>query len=433
MGVAISMFLVRCVDRSVFGNLILGVLLAHGVTACSPSSGPPSLDDLGLPGQRPGEWNAPSKERNFAMLINGYREAKSPKTPWASTYWPFVENGIATGKYGGGLSPAGKYDAARGLTTRAQQWEIEHHGSKTRGVEPWWGHCPGWSVASVFFDEPRELKTVNGVTFTVADQKALLTEAAMQANSEFFGYRVDHGQDFNTFKYADVVPDQFFLVLTNYLGKLRYPVLIDQDPGTQVWNQPLAGYRIEYPAPDDYVGASLEAPSIYRINLTATLWWASDAVSPEVETPEFNWEENRLFEARTYRMELWLDGPVVFDGSGRITSSGDLVVVRQEDALLGGIWTNGSLGTHPDYMWVPTSLLNPAEPANFSGDDPSYVNTQIDLNWVKNHLIPGRDDPSVRPSPVPTAPVATPTRTPPPPGPGASPVPSPSPMPLPTS
>lgn len=427
-----SQLLGRYVNQIDFHTFLLGALLALGMTACGPSSGPPSPDQLGLPGERPGERNVPSKEKNFAALINSYREAKSPVTPWASTYWPFVDNGIATGKYGRGLSPAGKYDAARGLTTRAQQWELEHHGSKTRGVEPWWGHCPGWSTAAVFFEEPRASKIVNGITFTVADQKALITEAAMQANSEFFGFRVDHAQDFNNFKYNDVAPDQFFLVLTNYLGKLRFPVLIDQDPGTQVWNQPLAGYRLEYPSPNDYLGANSEAPNIYRINLTATVWWASDAISPEVETPEFNWEVSSYFETRTYRMELWLDGPVLFDGSGRITSSGDLVVVRQGDALLGGAWTNGTLGTHPDYMWVPTSLLNPADPANFSDDDPSYVNTQVDLNWVKNYLIPGRDDPSVRPSPVPTAPVATPTRTPPAPGPGASPPPEPIPVPIPS-
>jgi len=43
--------------------------------------------------------------------------------------------------------------------------------------------------------------------------------------------------------YNDIVPDMYFLILTNYMGKFGKSVLLDQDTGPAVWNQPIAGYR----------------------------------------------------------------------------------------------------------------------------------------------------------------------------------------------
>ena len=137
-----------------------------------------------------------SGEKNFAKLLNGYAQAKSAQTPWAGFWWPYTKNGIASGGSGG--STAGKYDAARGGTTHSQSWEVEHHGAGVKGVQGWWGHCNGWCVASALYPEPNADVKVNGVTFTIADIKALLTEAGMEASADFYGNRVDWASDFNT-------------------------------------------------------------------------------------------------------------------------------------------------------------------------------------------------------------------------------------------
>src|SRR5690606_5481053 len=102
-------------------------------------------------------------------------------------WWPYVSQGIASTRHGG--SPAGKYDAARGGTTEAQAWELKFHGSRVPRVEGWWGHCNGWCVAAALYPEPRKPVTVNGVTFDVADVKALLAEVGGFANADFFGER----------------------------------------------------------------------------------------------------------------------------------------------------------------------------------------------------------------------------------------------------
>ena len=93
-------------------------------------------------------------EKNFAKLINNFAVGRIEPTPWAGYWWPYTDNGIATGKYGSGKSPAGKYDAARGGQTRAQSWEAQYHGSAVKGVQQWWGHCNGWCVAAALFPEP---------------------------------------------------------------------------------------------------------------------------------------------------------------------------------------------------------------------------------------------------------------------------------------
>ncbi len=386
-------------------------------------------------------------EKNFALLMNKYTQGKSLPTPWAGYWWPYTKNGIAAGEFGGltattplGLSqwssPAGKYDAARGNITHAQEWEVRLHGARVPKVQQWWGHCNGWCAAAALFPEPHEAVTVNGITFGIADIKGLLTEAGMSVNADFFGERVDV-DDINSPKYWDIVPDQYFLVLTNYIGKLKQAVLIDRYTGSQIWNQPLAGYSFEYPTPNDYLGNSVEAPHIYRMLVTSTIWWLDDGVSPDVQTHAFNFEAEDptgVVQSRTLKMEVWLDGPVVFDSSGKIASSGDIVVTRQGEFASGGAWRMGDgyyVDAWPDYMWIPYALVKPTDP------EQDYVNPEIDFSWLKTHiLVPGgADDLTVDPGNILPAPVASGTVpwpvTPGSPWPGTSPSGSTSPFPWP--
>jgi hypothetical protein len=357
-------------------------------------------------------------ERNFAELINKYSRGRPRKIPWVGFWWPYTANGIASGRYSGGASPAGKYDAARGNRTRAQSWEVLNHGARVPKVQSWWGHCNGWCAASALFDEPSSTRRVNGISFSISDQKALLSEAAMEVSADFFGNRVDWSSDYQSFKYDDVIPAQYFLVLTQYMGRLGQVVLIDRYTGDQVWNQPAVGYRFDYPKPEDYLGADPSAPSVYRIKMRSVLWWGRDDVDPGALTLPFEFETNAHFDGRVLQFELWLDGPVVFDPNGKIISSGNVLIAREGNRLVGGQWKNGEgylSDAHPDYMWIPFSVLKPNE------TEP-YANPHVDVDWLKKFMIPGVDDPGTPAGPI--APAPTPD-----PSPSASPGPSPSPRP----
>jgi len=376
------------------------VIVSLVLSACGGGNG---LDgtDLGIspyPNRRGQEVLG---QKNFAYLMNNHRKAKLAKTPWVGWWWAYTANGVANGLHHPEMhSPAGKYDAARGGFPKAQEWEIANHGATVPGVQGWWGHCNGWCVASTLFPEPREPVTVNGIEFSVADQKALLTEAGMESSSDFFGSRVDDVNQMRTPRVEDVVPAQFFLILTNYLGKKGLPVLMDRHTTYEVWNQPIAGYSFEYPKPSDYLGEDPAHRGLYRVNLTTTIWWAEDGVPPGELTGEFDYQDNRHFSKRTLKMELWLDGPIVFDGE-QMRSSGDVVVTRQGEYFVGGAWKNGaySATSHPDFMWIPYSLLKPT----------TYANPEIDIEWVKKHVMGHQDDPSAVAVPVVPAPSPTPS------------------------
>src|SRR5207248_2298412 len=123
--------------------------------------------------------------------------------------------------------------------------------------------------------------------------------------------------------YEGVPPSQYFITLTNYMGKMQMPLVVDEfSTGYEIWNQPVAGYRFEYPRKEDYLGADPAHPHVFRIRLTSHLYWAMDGGADLNEpTPSFSWRRDYpYYEERILHMDLWLDGPVEFDDEGRIVS-----------------------------------------------------------------------------------------------------------------
>lgn len=373
-------------------------------------------------------WDSPNAplrgERNFGFLMNNFRQGKPRVDPWASSWWPFKYYGVANGYFNfGNLSPAGKYDAVRGKAFYAQDWEAYHHGPLVPYLEPWWGHCNGWSGAAALFPEPQRPVRVNGVVFTVADIKALLSEAAMAPRSEFFGNRVRDAREWGGPRYRDVVPGQFFLILTHFMGLQQRTVVIDQDTGPEVWNQPLAGYRFERPTRADYVGLMPGSSSIYGIRLTARIWWMRDNVWPGVTTPPFDFpgSDTDTVESRSLKLELWVDAPIEFDASDNIVSSGNVVVQSDgKESWIGGRWLEVSLDgarwfpaddnckqCWPDFMWVPYGF-NSGREYEQSSPSQEEINPYVDLDWIVKYLLgpsdevidpAGLPEPNVRPAP----------------------------------
>ncbi len=411
------------------GYLALAVALV--LSSCAPAEEDfaTPLEDKGL-----GKTQSAKVNNNFASLLNTHQQAKLTPMPWAGHWWPYTDNGIASSKYTSKKSPAARYDAAHGKTTQAQKWEAENHGAHVPHVEGWWGHCNGWCAASALYPEPHSNAKVNGVDFTVLDIKALMTEAGMQASADYFGEPVMNAGDYQTGAYRDTVPNQVFLVLTHFVGTQNKPVLFDRYTGYQKWNQPLAGYKIQYPTPADVLPPLADAPNIHRIQVTMTIWYVNDNWISEEPSPEFTYEDSLdgVYVSRELKAELWLDGPVQFDAAGKkVVSSGNIVMTRDpRDSRfwVGGAWTMGDLENEgwPDYMWVPYSILPP---------DPVNNNPFVDIKWITEHLLPpgGRDDPNFTGTEPDGPPSPSPSPSPSPlpsPHPSTSPAPQPSPSPI---
>lgn len=407
-----------------FRAAFLPALAALGLASC----GKPVNPDVDYNGAN--RSSAPLENKNFAYLITHFHEGRPEHAPWAGYWWPYAlnatnRNGIAWSPAGDGTSPAGRYDAARGGQTHAQDWEAANHSPVAKDVDNWTGHCNGWCAASALFDEPRHPVQVNGVTFSVADIKALLTEAGMGAIYDMYGTPVEDKTDFSSPKWKDTVPDQYFLVLTNYMGVHRMPVMIDRYTGYQIWNQPLMGYQFDLPTRDDYKGEDPRVKGIYRIHVRSRIWWANDGVRPGILTPEFQFDDcpvnsTGVFMCRQLDSELWLDAPVRFAADGSIASSGNVLVTHEGPYFAGGRWANED--SHdpdqwPDFMWVPYSIPRPS----LTRSQTAY-NPYVDIDWIREHLLDprypdGRSDPgaaaapSIRPAPVITqspGPAATP-------------------------
>ncbi|MDR3606446.1 MAG: hypothetical protein P4M08_03595 [Oligoflexia bacterium] len=297
-------------------------------------------------------------ENNFAKLISIASQAQAKKMPWAGFWWPFGEDGTT--------EALNLYESATGRRG-AVDWEMANHGSGLgSSILPWWGHCNGWSAASVLFPEPQKEIVRNGVTFGIGDQKALLSEISMEVNADFFGNRVTDPNDTSSPAFMDVYPDQFLILLTNLMPR-GLPIIIDRYTGDQVWNQPLAGYMIDPVSPSDASEPAPSAPNVYRVAVTMTVWWASDEVEPDHITEPFNFDDGASYGHRTLHGEIWLDSPAVFDTSGTLISSGNIILTHSGTVAVGGSWQNWDLplvNSHPDYVWVPLNIVKPTGIAN---------------------------------------------------------------------
>lgn len=329
---------------------------------------------------------------NFAATIKSHSRAVLTPQPWASYWWPYGSNGIASGGYdSAGLSPADKYDLAYQASGRAPvgpdksaaQWERSFHSPSAYNFEGWFGHCNGWAAAALLVPEPRAPKEIGGITFSVADQKALLSESWLEFSGDFIGTRTNEKGDVGSAAFWDIVPAQFHLVLTNVMGKQKRGVVFDRYTGDQVWNQPLVAYNIDPVRREDYLGPHPSFPDIHRVNVSTTIYWSEDNVHPEAITPQFdiNNVDLSFFKTRTLRYELWLDGPVEFDEAGNITSSGNILVTGENSRYHGGMWKHGTesadlVNTHPDYMWVPLAAQHSS----------GYKNIHIDDGWIRENI-----------------------------------------------
>lgn len=170
-------------------------------------------------------------------------EGKVPdwRTPYAGHDYP--------DKMGGTVVALSKYDRAfhsgQMTATEFERRDVSGHGSSERParrglfgrirgprVPSWYGHCNGWTAATIRHAEPQQSVVRNGVTFTPADIKGLLAEIYMYSPTEFLG-----GMD------NAINPGTLHLVLGNWLGRGSHPVGMESALGEVVINFPIYAFK----------------------------------------------------------------------------------------------------------------------------------------------------------------------------------------------
>jgi hypothetical protein len=189
-------------------------------------------------------------ELNF-KLADLPKEGKVPdfRVPYAGHDYP--------DRIGGTQVALSKYDQAFHRAPKATQWErndiIDHRAGRHDGqveyrrglfgrmravrvrgpaVPSWYGHCNGWTAASIRHAEPQKSVVRNGVTFTPSDIKGLLAEIYMYSASEHLG-----GLD------EAINPGILHVSLANWLGLGSHPVGMETALGETVINFPIYSYQ----------------------------------------------------------------------------------------------------------------------------------------------------------------------------------------------
>jgi hypothetical protein len=278
---------------------------------------------------------------------------KAGSEVWSGYWWPVHLGGLT--------EPLGKYDLLAGR--KAVLWE-EEHGRANPDAPPWHGYCHGQAAAGLLEKEPRSSATlvVSGreIPIGIGDQKGWLVACHTADPALVYGERFT--ADSPSSARDDLAPDQLWHILQLYIREQGVPIVVDVEPGEEVWNYPVYGYEVRYQPAD--------AGHRYRGQMT--LWMADTAVPPDFVGLRIRKHEYTF----TFEME---DERVIL-GSGK--------------------WTGLSRRDHPDFAWYPYAAA-----AENPEVDPPLVQELIKRVAAQRYT-PG--EPSERPQEVPV-----PTDTPP--------------------
>jgi hypothetical protein len=272
------------------------------------------------------------------LRAQGVDEGAAAAPPWSGWWWPAKAGNLVLG-YRGEAGPLAKQDQVTGKHSVTWEESEKYHFDLTG--EDWWGHCHAWAAASVLELEPRHDVSLGGLIFHVGDIKGLLTEAHYADHATFYGQRFNGnpGDDFE-----DMYPLVVWSVLRQYVHDNKMPLIMDLNPGPQVWSYPVYQYSLSYwPINSDvYQSAAAAArPLEQRQSVPApplgtgfyqgqlNLWAGNFLVKPDVV--------GTATEQRAYSFVFQAQGNQPLEGTDH--------------------WTGASVQDHPDFAWYPTERV----------------------------------------------------------------------------
>uniref|UniRef100_M4BQC2 Transglutaminase elicitor n=1 Tax=Hyaloperonospora arabidopsidis (strain Emoy2) TaxID=559515 RepID=M4BQC2_HYAAE len=304
-------------------------------------------------------------------------------SPWPGPYWPTYQDSINAIWSHGQPSAAEKYAKAfrlnvqdfmnkvsadngvDSMSSRVKCSSPNDCSSRSDGsvcakragmqsgycVPTWFGICHAWAPAATIEDEPRCAVTHNGVTFQPIDIKALISTVYDGASvpAVFTGTRFNGGHDsedkygrHSNDAYRDLNPAFFHIVTTNMLGKLKQTFVVDVTAGTEVWNQPVRGFKVY-----EQTNMSLEEAAKTFYGLGAYPWNAA--------TKSIVYIKMRL----SWIFETYDNGGLVSSGQvNKFTTGAYYTYILELDnngVIIGGEWVYDSDSNHPDFIWFPKS------------------------------------------------------------------------------
>ncbi len=247
----------------------------------------------------------------------------------------------------------GNYRARNGLDDDSDGTVDECGGSDYDGIETWWGLCHAWVPAAILEPEPRRDVTVNGVTFTVSDIKALLITMYDRNSALMIGGRCNEKEIERDEETGEVLLDQcgdtnagtWHVVAVNMLGIMKRAFAEDRTANYQVWNQPVRGFVVhEQRVVDEaealtLLGRSTDTPYVEQFDSPEAVRWAYVDMTSHYVTEASSSTEGPL----TPNIDNWTRQDR-YEYILEINEAGDIV---------GGEWLPSYYTSHPDFLWLP--------------------------------------------------------------------------------
>ncbi|MES2743872.1 MAG: hypothetical protein V4655_00535 [Bdellovibrionota bacterium] len=262
-------------------------------------------------------------------LINEAGENKSTilkipdaNLPWSAYWYPKREDQL----FNGNSSPTFKLDdylRKFGIEKSVQAWEQSNY---SPGAAEWEGLCDAWAVASVLTKEPKQKVRVLGVDFTPSDLKAIAIKYFEGYPSKIYGRRYQ-GSASTDGQIQDLRPEAFHKLVEVVIGIQKKPIVIDEDPGPEIWSKPIFRMSFSYTRDPDYSNAILVKAFPWMIRQRASVSDDPTSINKDLAAPQY---EYRLFyEPGTNPLKI-----------------------------LGGEWIGPSINFHPDMVFLPSATTN---------------------------------------------------------------------------
>ncbi|MCX6131313.1 MAG: hypothetical protein NTX25_19915 [Proteobacteria bacterium] len=224
------------------------------------------------------------------------------------------------------LQKLDQYLKNQGKSSAIGNWEFEHYDS---GAAEWEGMCDAWSLASISTIEPKKAQQIDGISFSVSDLKALAIKYYESYKPQIFGRRYQ-GSASTDGQIQDLRPEAFHRIVEEYIGKRQVPIIIDEDPGIEIWSKPM--FRMSFIIYKD--------PQVSHAFLVKAYPWLIRQRDSVEEAPT---SMTKDLEAPSYEYRLYYDPQPEADGRLRI---------------IAGEWLGASLNSHPDMVYIPLESTN---------------------------------------------------------------------------
>ena len=260
--------------------------------------------------------------------------------PWAGYWFPLQGQSL----FGDENSPLAKLDKLSAIRNQHTSSASLESMQTSLAQEGWEGRCAAWAMASILSKEPLAAREIDGISFSIRDQKALLTKIFELYPSRTYGIRYD-GNDSTDGTLQDIRPEALHKIFLHQLGEQKRHFIVDESSGIEIWSKPV--YRIRWTVQPD--------PEEHHAFRVIAQPWLLKHRNDENEAPTS--DADRSSPEWTYR--LYFDPSDQKDGRFRV---------------IAGEWLGHSRDHHPDTITIP-----------IQGKDAKSSNVEINkvMNLVK--------------------------------------------------